>query len=85
MHAFLLAAAAVLALNIVASSVRIVRGPTTRDRTTAMLLLSTTGAAVLVLLAEAASSPALRDTALALVALSAVIVAARISAERAPR
>lgn len=83
MTTFLLIAAGVLVLNLVVSSVRILRGPTTRDRTTALLLLSTTGAAVLVLLAHVAGSAALRDTALAIVALSSVIVVVRVTAERA--
>lgn len=82
MHTFLLAASGVLVLNLVVSAVRVLRGPTTRDRTTALLLLSTTGAAVLVLLAHAVGMPALRDTALAVVALASVIVLVRVSAER---
>ncbi|EOM74321.1 hypothetical protein Rrhod_4465 [Rhodococcus rhodnii LMG 5362] len=66
----------------VVSSSRILRGPSTRDRLTALLLLSTTGAAALALLAEALDTPALRDAALAIVALATIIVFVRVSAER---
>jgi len=79
---FLLAATAVLVLNVVVGAARVLRGPTTRDRTTALLLLSTTGTAALVVLAHATGTPALRDAALALVALATVTVVVRVAAER---
>lgn len=47
-----------------------------------LALLSTTGTAVLLLLAEATQTPALRDAALALVALAALIVAVRVLTAR---
>ncbi|RMI08954.1 monovalent cation/H+ antiporter complex subunit F [Cellulomonas triticagri] len=85
MSTFLLVAASVLVLNVVVSAVRVLRGPSTRDRTSALLLLSTTGAAVLLVLGAATGVPTLRDAALALVALSAVTVLVRVSAERGRR
>ena len=85
MRTFLLVAAAVLVLNVLVPAARVLRGPTTRDRATALLLLSTTGTAALVVLAAATDDPALRDAALALVALSAVAVVVRVTAERARR
>lgn len=82
MTTFLLAATAILVLNVVVGAARVLRGPTTRDRTSALLLISTTGTAALVVLAHAADVPALRDAALALVALAAVMVVVRVAAER---
>ncbi|MCE0487996.1 hypothetical protein [Ornithinimicrobium sediminis] len=78
----LLVAVAVFLLGtVLVGLVRVVRGPTARDRLTALLLLSTTGVAVLVVLGTAWDLPALRDTALALVALAALVVLVRVSAE----
>lgn len=84
MTTFLLTACAVLVLNVVVGAARVLRGPTTRDRTAALLLLSTTGTAALVVLAHAVEVPALRDAALALVALATVMVVVRVAGEREP-
>lgn len=78
----LLAAVLVLVLNFMVSSARVLCGPTARDRLSALMLLSTTGAAVLCVLAEVMETPALRDAALALVALATVIVVVRVAGER---
>ncbi|SDH18422.1 multicomponent Na+:H+ antiporter subunit F [Rhodococcus triatomae] len=64
----------VLLVNFVVASYRIVRGNSSSDRLITLLLLSTTGAAVLGVLAELMDMPALRDAALAVVALSSLIV-----------
>lgn len=79
----LIAAAIVLLLNIAVASLRIGLGPDARNRLTGLLLLSTSGTAVLILLAQATDMPALRDAALALVALAALIVIVRVVGERA--
>lgn len=76
----LYAVAAFLLANVLVGLVRAVRGPTTGDRLTALLLLGTTGVALLVVLAAVAEAPALRDAALALVALAAVVVIVRTQA-----
>ncbi|MGV0838000.1 hypothetical protein [Mycolicibacterium thermoresistibile] len=82
--AFLAAVAVALVLNLLVSGTRILLGPSGRDRLTALLLLSSTGAAVLAVLAAVMDVPALRDAALATVALAAVIVVVRVAAERQP-
>lgn len=67
--------AAVLLLTVLASLVRVLRGPTPADRMLAAQLFSTTGVAVLLLLAELQQSPAVRDVALvfALLAVLATV------------
>ncbi|GIG40529.1 hypothetical protein [Cellulomonas phragmiteti] len=82
MQTFLLAATCALVLNIVVAGVRALRGPSTRDRMTALLLLSTTGSAALVVLAQAVDVPALRTAALVLVALASLTVVVRVTGER---
>jgi len=74
--AFYLGVCAFLLLNIFAGLVRVLRGPTPADRMLSAQLFGTTGVAILLLLAEALSAPALRDVALVLALLSAVAVAA---------
>ncbi|MBN4926201.1 hypothetical protein IEU95_05130 [Hoyosella rhizosphaerae] len=76
-------AALVLLANIVVAGWRIVRGPSSRDRLMGLLLLTTTGTAVLLILAQATEMAALRDAALALVALAALIVIVRVAGEQA--
>jgi multicomponent Na+:H+ antiporter subunit F len=49
------------------------------------LLLGTTGVALLAVLAAAADTPALRDAALAIVSLAAIVVLVRIQAEAGRR
>jgi multicomponent Na+:H+ antiporter subunit F len=74
--AFYLGVCVFLLLNIFAGLVRVLRGPTPADRMLSAQLFGTTGVAILLLLAEALSTPALRDVALVLALLSAVAVAA---------
>lgn len=76
MDAFLLVVAAFLLLNVLVGLVRLVRGPTPGDRLVAALLFGTTGVGLLALLAEAMDTPALRDVALVLALLAAVLSAA---------
>lgn len=68
------------ALNVLACLVRVALGPSTRDRLTGALFAGTTGAAILITASVAADAPALRDVALALVALAAVVVVAHAAA-----
>jgi len=79
----LYAVATFLLLSVVVGLVRILRGPTARDRIMALMLLGTTGVALLIVLAAATGVAALRDGALALVALAALVVIVRIRAESA--
>ncbi|WP_199224409.1 hypothetical protein [Serinibacter arcticus] len=51
------AAAVVLLLCVLAGLWRAARGPTTRDRLTAFVLLGTTGTALLIVLASATGAP----------------------------
>lgn len=61
-----------LLMNLVVGLARVWRGPTPADRMLAAQLFGTTGVAVLLLLAEASSVPALRDVALVLALLAAM-------------
>lgn len=81
-HIALTALALVLIANILVSLLRVLRGPTARDRLTGILFAGTTGAAVLIISSVVLQMPPLRDVALALTALAAVIIVVRISAER---
>lgn len=76
METLYLALAIFLMLNIAAGLVRILRGPTPADRMLAAQLFGTTGVAILVLLAEAQSLPALRDVALVFALLAALATVA---------
>lgn len=67
-----MAVAAFLLLNLAAGLWRIVRGPTAADSMLAAQLFGTTGVGVLLLLAEAADLPALRDIALVFALLAAL-------------
>jgi multicomponent Na+:H+ antiporter subunit F len=71
--------------TILVGLVRIARGPGPRDRLMALVLMSTTGVAVLLLLGQVWDLPALRDTALALVALASLIVLVRVGGQGPPR
>ncbi|MFN3750304.1 MAG: monovalent cation/H+ antiporter complex subunit F [Thiobacillus sp.] len=76
-----------LLLNLIVALVRVARGPTPADRLLAALLFGTTGVAILLLLAEAMSQPALLDTALVfalLAAITGVAFARRAWREEAP-
>ena len=73
------ALAVVLVLNMVACLVRVVRGPGRRDRVTGVILAGTTGAALLATLSVLGDQPALRDAALALVALALVLTVTMVT------
>lgn len=70
--------AAILLISIAAGLWRVVRGPTRTDRMLAVQLFGTTGAAILLLLAEGQDQPALIDAALVLAVLAAVVSAALV-------
>lgn len=72
MSAFYHAFALFLLLTLVGGLARILRGPTPSDRMLAAQLFGTTGVAILLVLAEAARRPALRDVALVFALLAAV-------------
>lgn len=68
--------ASLLLLTILAGLWRVLRGPSRADRLVAAQLLGTAGTALLLLLAEGQAQPALRDAALVLALLAAVLSAA---------
>ena len=74
MNAFYIALVIFLALNIAASLVRVIRGPTPADRLMTAQLFGTTGVAILLLLGEATGQAALRDVALVFALLAILIV-----------
>lgn len=76
---------ALLAVNVLLSLVRVVRGPTGRDRLLGVVLSGTTGAAVLLVAATLTGTTALRDTALVVVALATVVVLARVRGDARAR
>lgn len=65
-----------LLANLLIALVRVARGPTAADRLLAALLFSTTGVAVLLLLAYAGGGPGLVDAALVIALLAAITGAA---------
>lgn len=65
-----------LVLNLGAGMWRVLRGPTAADRMLAAQVFGTTAVAILLLLAEAAGSAALRDVALVFALLAAVTAVA---------
>jgi multicomponent Na+:H+ antiporter subunit F len=71
-----------LTLNMLGSLVRVVLGPTDRDRLTGVVLAGTSGIAFLLLAAVLFDQPALRDAALAICALTVVVTVVRIRAEQ---
>lgn len=77
--------AAILLLSIAAGLWRVLRGPTRADRLLAVQLFGTTGAAILLLLAESQEQPALIEAALVLAVLAAVISAALVQLLRRSR
>lgn len=77
--------AAILLLSIAAGLWRVVRGPTRSDRLLAVQLLGTTGAAILLLLADGQQQPALIDAALVLAVLAAVVSSALVQLLRGSR
>jgi multicomponent Na+:H+ antiporter subunit F len=76
MNTFYLGLAVFLLLTVFGGLVRLLRGPTAADRMLAAMLLGTTGVAILLLLAQASASSALRDVALVFALLAAVVVVA---------
>jgi multicomponent Na+:H+ antiporter subunit F len=76
MSTFLLAAAVLLLLTIGAGLVRVARGPTAADRMLSAQLFGTTGVAMFLVLAEAFDRPPLRDVALIVAILAALVMAA---------
>lgn len=76
MNELYLAVAAFLLLNVLVGLARVLRGPTPADRMLAAQLFGTTGVAILLLLAQGLSAPALRDVALVLALLSALSMVA---------
>lgn len=79
MQTLYLGVAAFLLLNMLAGLIRVFRGPGREDRLMAMQLFGTTGVAVLLLLAAAYETPAVRNAALifALLAVLAVVAFVR--------
>nr|WP_187353881.1 hypothetical protein [Dietzia kunjamensis] len=65
--------------------VRVVRGPSPRDRVTGVVLAGTTGAALLGVLAVLAGASAVRSAALVLVALALVVTVTIVTAEPGDR
>lgn len=74
----LLLLGAVLIATILAGLWRIVVGPTYADRMLAIQLFGTAGAAILLVSAQVADAPALRDAGLVLALLAAVVSAALV-------
>lgn len=62
-----------LLVNLLATLVRALRGPTAADRMLAAMLFGTTGVGVLLLLAHAGGGTALLDVALVLAGLAAIV------------
>jgi len=73
MDDFLLVVAAFLILNVGAGLIRVARGPSPADRMLAAQLFGTTGVAILLVLAQATHTPALRDVALVFALLAVVV------------
>lgn len=73
--------AVVLGANLLLCLVRVLRGPTGRDRLLGVLLTGTTGAGLLAVLSVRTDVPALRDVALVMMALAAVVAVSRLRAE----
>ena len=76
MQTLYLALALFLLLNLGAGMWRVLRGPTAADRMLAAQLFGTTAVAILLLLAQASETPALRDVALVFALLAAVTAVA---------
>ncbi|MBY6352223.1 hypothetical protein HQ607_18125 [Rhodococcus corynebacterioides] len=78
----MIVAAVALAANLLVGVLRVSRGPDVRDRIAGLILLSTTGTAVLLVLAHIVDEPSLRVVAAVVVALAAVIVVSLVAHER---
>ncbi len=75
----------VLVGNVLACLVRVVNGPSGRDRLIGVILAGTTGCAAFIVASVLTEQPALRDAALVIVALATVAAVTRISAEQGGR
>lgn len=74
----MMALAAVLLCTIVIGLWRLLRGPARADRLLALQMFGTTGTAILLILAQVQAMPALRDAALVLALLAAIVSAALV-------
>lgn len=83
MSALLAASAVFLLLNLGAGMLRVLKGPTRADRMLALLLFGSTTVALLLILAELQQMPALRDVALLIVLLAAIISVAFVALPKA--
>ncbi len=72
MNELVLCVALFLLLNVAAGLIRVWLGPTAPDRMLAAMLFGTTGAAILLLLAEGLSMPSLRDVAIVAALLASI-------------
>lgn len=70
--------AAILILTIAAGLWRALCGPTWADRLLALQMFGTTGTAIMLILAQWQALPALRDAALVLALLAAIVSAALV-------
>lgn len=78
MSVFLTAVALAILLTLAAGLVRVILGPSRSDRMIGVQLFGTAGVAVLLVLAEATGTSALRDVALVMALLASVIVVAYV-------
>lgn len=67
-----------LILTLVPAVWRVIHGPTRADRLMAVQLFGTTGTAALLILAQSEAMPALRDVALVIALLAAMVSAALV-------
>ncbi len=74
-----------LLLTLIIGLWRVLRGPRRVDRLLAVQLFGTTGTAILLVLAQWQGAPALRDAALVLALLAAIISAALVQLLRRSR
>lgn len=68
----------VLVLTLIPAVWRVIHGPSRADRLVAVQLFGTIGTAVLLLLAQGEQQPALRDVALVIALLAAMVSAALV-------
>lgn len=85
MQTLSLALAAFLLLNLAIGVWRVFRGPSSADRMLAAQLFGTTSVAILLLLAQAGNTPALRDVALIFALLAAMTAVAFVRRDRPDR
>lgn len=74
-----------LILTLVPAVWRVTHGPTRADRLVAVQLFGTTGSAALLILAQSEAMPALRDVALVIALLAAMVSAALVQFLRGER